>query len=358
MEKKLLLSLSIFSLTLITFASAGWFNDFFNKPDLSPVDVGVELQNSPPTIKRFILPSSLGPSFTQPFTANPGIGFGAYFVGVVVEDANGPSDLLQGTNLIPSSSAYFEINSPLNSVNPSITRQVLSCDSYLCSHPTLGLNCDNPSKQMMYVCGGSFLPSAPPSSYSGASPNPNDLWTIRAQTIDLSGNPSIIVSSGQTGFNSLPQDYVQINELSAYNLATTALNWNSLSITTPNQVASAPLIIENYGNVPLTTVEITGSDLIGTNPANPSAILSTSAFSASGQSGGNPDASCQVPATAVQLNNGEVIVPGVSIPYSSAGPSIDRDQLFVCAYQQLNTPGIITGPSSSTYGGVWNVVAS
>lgn len=357
MEKKLLL-MSVFSLMLITSASAGWFGDLFNKPDLSPVDVGVELDNSPPTIKKFFIPSALGQEYTQPFTANPGAGFGVYYIGAVVEDANGPSDLLQGTGLSPASSAYFEITSPANSVNPTILRPVVSCDSYNCENPLIGSNCDNPERQLIYVCGGAFLSSDPASSFSGATPNANDLWVIRAQAIDQSGNPSPIVTSGDSGFNSLPGDYVQVNELSAYNLATTALNWNSLSVTTPNQVASAPLIIENFGNVPLTTIEITGADLTGTNPINPSAILSSSAFSVSGSSGGSPDASCQVPTSAVQLTDSTITIPGVSVPYTSAGPATDRDQIFFCAYQSLNSPGIISGPSSSTYGGTWDIIAS
>jgi hypothetical protein len=355
MEKKLSVGLIVSCFILISLSSAGWFSDFFNKPDLSPIQVGVDIENSPPTIKRFFSAPSLGPLFVQPYTANPGAGFGAFFVGVVVEDANGPSDLPQGVGLIPTSSAYIEINSPVNSVNPSVIRPVIACDSYLCDHPTLGSNCDNPSRQLMYVCGGVFLPQDPASSYSGASPNGNDLWDIRAVVADLAGNPSTQVRSGDSGFNSLPADYVQINELSAYNLATTALNWNSLSITTPNQVANAPLIIENYGNVPLTTIQITGEDLTGTNPLNPSAILSVEAFSASGSSG---IASCGVEtATAEQLRaETAVLIPGVSVPYTSAGPATDRDEIYVCAFEPLNT--MISGPSSSSYGGTWDVIAS
>ncbi|MGV8131301.1 MAG: hypothetical protein ACP5N7_04350 [Candidatus Pacearchaeota archaeon] len=353
MGKKLLLGLT-FSIFLITFTSAGWFSDLFNKPDLSPVDVGVQLDNSPPTIKRFFSPGSLGQEYTQPFTANPGAGFGVFYVGIVVEDANGPSDLPQGTGLAPASSAYFEIAAPVNSINPSITRPVVLCDSYLCDNPTLGSNCDNPSRQLMYVCAGAFLPSDPASSYSGASPNGNDLWRIRVATIDLAANPSDMVTSGDAGFNSVPGDYVQINELSAYNLATTALNWNSLNINTPNQVASAPLIVENYGNVPLTTIEITGTDLTGTNPVNPSAILSVDAFSASGSSG---QASCDTQSTAAVLRHQTPVgIPGVSIPYTASGPGTDRDEIYVCAFEQLSNA--ISGPSSISYGGTWDVVAS
>lgn len=354
MDKKLYLGLVFSCFVLISFSSAGWFSDFFNKPDLSPVQVGVDIENSPPTIKRFISTSSLGQTYTQPFTANPGAGFGAFFVGIVVEDANGPSDLPQGVGMTPTSTAYIEITSPTNSVNPSITRPVILCDSYLCNHPTLGANCDSPSRQLIYVCGGVFLPQDPASSYSGASPNSNDLWKVRAIVSDLAGNPSPIVASGDSGFNSLPGDYVQINELSAYNLATTALNWNSLSITTPNQVANAPLVVENYGNVPLTTIEITGSDLTGTNPVNPAAILSVDAFSASGDAG---QASCDVESTARELRaETAVAIPGVNVPYTSAGPAVDRDEIYVCAFQPLNTK--ISGPSSSSYGGTWDVVAS
>lgn len=357
MEKKLSISLVVSCLMLVSFASAGWFNDFFNKPDLSPVDVGVNLANSPPSIKKFFLPSALGPTYTQPFTANPGIGLGIYYIGAVVEDANGPSDLPQGIGISSASSLYIEITSPLNSVNPSITRPTILCDSYLCSDVTLGSNCDSPSTQLIYVCGGVFLPQDPPLSYSGASPDARDLWAIRAMATDLAANPSQVVTSGDTGFDSLPGDYIQINELSAYNLATTALNWNSLDINTPNQVASAPLTIENYGNVPLTTIEITGADLTGTNPINPTARLSVNAFSASGSSGGSPDASCVVPTTATQLQAGNPrTIPGVSVPYTSAGPATDRDQIYVCAYQTISTA--ITGPSSLSYGGTWDVVAS
>lgn len=355
MEKKSLLFLSVFSILMVGSASAGWFSDLF-KPDLSPVDVAVDLENSAPSIKRFFLPSALGPQYTQPFTGNPGTGFGTFFIGAVVEDANGPADLAQGTGLSPATSAYFEITAPANSVSPSTIRQVLACDSYACSHPQLGSNCDSPARQLIYVCAGAFLSIDPPSSYSGTSPSANDLWTIRGQAIDLASNPSAIATSGQVGFNSLPQDYVQINELSAYNLATTSLNWDALSITTPNQVANAPLIIENFGNVPLTSVQISGADLTGTNPVNPSAILSVEAFSASGSSG---QASCDIDSSAAQLQAGvDVEIPGVSIPYTAAGPATDRDQLFVCAFQSLNTPGIISGSPSVSYGGTWDVIAS
>lgn len=360
MAKRLLFGLlTITSIFLMTFASAGWFSDLFSKPELSPVDVGVQLTNSPPTIKKIFLPSALGPEYTQPFTGNPGTGFGLFYLGAVVEDANGPADLSQGTALPATSSIYFQMTSPANSINPSITRDALVCDSYACSNPLLGSNCDNPSIQLIYVCTGLFFAIDPPSSYSGASPNENDLWTLQVAAIDLAGNPSPTVSTGDAGFTNLVENSVQINELSAYNLATTALNWNSLSITTTNQPASAPLTIENFGNIPLTTIEITGADLTGTNPINPSATISVSAFSASGSSGGSPDASCVVPGSAVQLQDGAAVtVPGVSIPYTSAGPTTDRDQLFVCAYQQLNNPGILSGPSSTSYGGTWDIVAS
>lgn len=361
MVKKLLVaSLIIASIFLITFASAGWFSDLFKKdPGLSPVDVGVELANSPPTVKKLFLPSALGPEYTQPFTGNPGAGFGVFYIGAVVEDANGPSDLAQGTGLAPGTAMLAQIIAPQTSINPSITRTIVACDSYSCSNSTLSSNCDNPSIQLIYVCAGPFLTFDPPSSYSAASPDLRDLWTIQAAAIDLASNPSPTVSTGDVGFDDLLNNSIQINELSAYNLATTALNWNSLSVTTPNQPASAPLTIENLGNVELTTIEITGQDLTGTNPSNPSAILSVSAFSASGSSGGSPDASCVVPGTAAQLQNGATVtIPGVSIPFTTAGPSVDRDNVFVCAYQQLNSPGIISGPSSITYGGTWDITAS
>jgi hypothetical protein len=355
MGKKLFFVLSL-SILLISVVSAGWFSDMFKKdPSLAPVDVGVNLANSPPEIIKFIDVSALGPEYAQPFTANPTLGFGAAYLAAVVQDRNGLSDLAQGVGISPFSSIYFEVKSPTNSIVPEVTRSSISCDSYECNNPLIGSSCSNPAIQRIFVCIIPFLPNDPASS--GTS-DPRDLWTIQAQAIDLAANPSTIINSGDSGFDNLPTDYMQLNELSAYNLANTALNWNSLSITTPNQVASAPLTIENFGNVPLTTIQITGSDLLGTNPSNPSAKLSVTAFSASGSNGGSPDAFCVVPSQAVALTTGTVTVPSVSVPYTGAGAVADRDDIYICARQALNTPGILSGPSSISYGGTWDIIAS
>jgi hypothetical protein len=359
-KKGLVLFLFIFSILLISTVSAGFFGNFFksNKADLSPVDVDLTLGNSPPEVKRFfLLPIGLGSPSQQPF--NPIAGAAqTYYLGFVVEDVNGKDDLPQGPTLTSSSSVSATITAPVNSINPLITSPINSCSSRDCLDPLVSAFCNNPPLQVAYICQGIFVYSDPPSTFSGASPNANDLWTIEATAHDLALLPSPTVTSGDIGFDTLPDDYVQINTLSAYDLGTAAIDWTALSITTPNQPATAPIAISNYGNIPLNTLEVTGSDLTGTNPINPSAILSISAFSASDSTGGTPDASCVVPTTATQLTTTPITIPGVSIPYTAQGSIIDQDNLYACVYQALNSPGILTGPSSITYGGIWDLTAT
>src|SRR3989344_2592670 len=101
MKKSILVAfLLISSILLISIAKADWMDEFFGPkvdPSLSPVDVGVTVENSFPSIKRFFLiPASVGPTTQQPFTPLiiPGTGGGGeWYIGLVGEDPDGANDL-------------------------------------------------------------------------------------------------------------------------------------------------------------------------------------------------------------------------------------------------------------------------
>ncbi|MBM3232102.1 hypothetical protein FJZ21_01860 [Candidatus Pacearchaeota archaeon] len=181
MTNKKLLAFSFLPIILITFVIAAG--------------------NSPPEIKSFFIPEELGPDYSMPFTT--GEGFGVYHIAAVVEDKDGKSNLLKGSNLRPRSSLYLEIASP----SKDVKRPVLSCDSFSCSDSTLKSHCTDPSKQIVYVCFGVLLPSDP-SSNSAL----DELWTVKAIAVDLDGRSSKIVESGQKGFNIPADNYIQVNE--------------------------------------------------------------------------------------------------------------------------------------------------
>lgn len=158
--------------------------------------------NSAPTIKSFFIPTELGSEYSMPFRTEEN-GFGDYSIGAVVEDKDGASDLLQGKNLKPLSSVYFEITSPSGDVR----RPVLACDSYSCSTSQFKSRCTDSSKQVVYVCTGILL-STDPSSFSPS----NELWTVKAVAVDVNEESSRIVESGQKGFNIPADNYIQVNE--------------------------------------------------------------------------------------------------------------------------------------------------
>ncbi len=341
------------------FANAGWLSNFFGKePELSPVNVNVGLAtNSPPVIVKFFEPPvPLNPPFNLiAGTTSP------IYVGFVAQDANGASEL-PGTNGLSTNPGDVNgvIESPFNSMvgTPPIQHLLDFCTAFDCAITPVPV-CDTGSYaiQKAYVCQFTMSYSDPPSTFSTLNPNANDLWKIQLSVRDLPGIVSPAVTSGDIGFAAMPQDYLQINGLSAYNIpSTSSISWTSLSMTASNQPAVGPITIENYGNLPLGTTQITASNLNGV--INPAARLSASAFSSSGSTGGAPLAECDVPAQAVQLQPGvTVTIPGVNIPYTRQGASIDKDNAYFCAYQPLNTPGILTG-SDNSFNGIWTIVAS
>ena len=360
-----IVSFIILAVLAVQFANAGFLDKFFGRePELGPVGVDVSLGNSPPFIaKYFLIPL---PPLNQPFNPIAGSTTTAY-IGFVAQDPNGANDLPTMSGSVAGIVAGG-IGAPVNSPSPanSIIRVLNSCTSYDCTTGAPGppgqfFACDTPqlANQKAYVCDATMTYSDPPSL---STTNANDLWRISIAINDLgagtgtiAASPSVV--SGMPGFANIPNDYLRYNALSAYNIPLgSTISFTALLLTTPNQPAASPIAIENYGNVPLPTTQITGSNLIGAN--NPTATLSTAAFSASGSTGGAPPSECNVPTTAVQLQAGIAkTIPGVSIPWTSAGAAVDRDTSYYCANQALNTPGILTG-TDTQFAGTWTITAS
>jgi hypothetical protein len=372
-EKVLAITFITFALLILTLniSSASFFSNFFNKdPELGPVPVTIDLANSPPQIVKFWrvndVPLLTGAPFNlpqQPFnlvaqgTTDLNIGF-------IAEDPDTASDL-PNLNLGSSPIGIIGggIQAPASSVNPSYQLAINSCTSIDCTTgqtpggiPTTAPfpACD-PTKlanQKAYFCTIPAIYYSPPSTSTTVA---NDLWRIGVTILDISGAISPTVTSGiSTGFQNTPNDFLRINSLNAANpVSGSSINFPSLSLTIPNQPASAPFIVENLGNTPLPTNTISGMNLIGT--INPSASIAVSAFSASGNSGGSTPAQCIVPGSASALiHNSNVLIPNGGVPYTAQGSSIDRKNIFACAYL---TP-ILSGGTDSQFSATWTVTLS
>ncbi len=361
-SKRVLFLASTLAIIIISsqFANAGWLSNFFGKePRLSavPVTVGV-VTNSIPSIVRFFEPPT---PWNPPFDLVMGTTSPVY-VGFVAQDTNGANDLpgANGAQIFPGD-VNGVIQSPFNSVVGTAIQPLLDfCTAFDCTTAgNLVPACDpsNYAIQKAYICQFTVAYSYPHSTFSTLNPNANDLWKIQLSVRDLQQAVSLPATSGDVGFTTMPQDYLRINGLSAYNIPpSSSISWTGLSMTASNQPAAGPITIENYGNLALGTTQITASNLNGAT--TPSARLSASAFSASGSTGGASPAECDVPTQAIQLQPGiTVTIPGVSIPYTAQGASVDKDNAYFCAYQSLNTPGILTG-SDSSFSGTWTIVAS
>ena len=347
----LVASILVISIISAQFADAGFFDIFRKKePNLAPTNVPINVNvdapvnppvNNAPIIKRFI---PLGPqSLTN----------GYALIGFLAEDADGSADLPNaltiGTNILGG------VRTPVNSITPNVDYLFNQCSAIDCNNPAYTSLCDSTNliNQKLYLC-STILPSHVPPSTSTI--DPNSLWKISAIIADNQGAQSAIALSGNPGFTSTPDQFLQINALISYDIATTSsISWPaSLSRTASNQQANSPITLTNTGNVPFNSITITGGDLIGTT--NPTASLSISAFSASPSFGGvDILAQCDVPATATQLTVGVTTILGANIPYT--GISGASSNLYFCAYQSLNTPGILTGTDTS-YSGQWTITAS
>lgn len=325
------------------------------EPELGPVNVNVGLGNSPPFIVRFFEgPGAIAP----PYNLIAG-GISQAYIGLVAQDPNGEADL--PTTITIGTDINGGIQAPASSVNPGIIIQTNGCLAFNCATgfggaPVPYCTPGAYNLQKAYICGFTMTYSLPPSTFSAATPSINDLWKAQFVIRDLQGALSPAVITGDPGFNNLPADGVRVNALSAANIPVgSSINWVALSLTTPNQAATGPINIQNYGNVPLTTTQVTGANLAGTT--SPTASLSISAFSASGNNGGVPPAQCVVPSTATQLTTTALTIPGVSVPYTASGALVDNDNIYFCAYQTLNTPGILTGTDTS-FTGTWQITSA
>lgn len=358
-KSKVILIISFISLIILasSFTHAGIFDIFKKEPSLGPVNVNVNLANSPPTIvKFFTIPST--PPFTQPYNLVAGSTSTAYFA-FIAEDLDGANDLPTLSASGAGTSVVGGIGAPPSSVNPLIVHGITACTSFDCTTGAPGppgqfFACD-PSKlsiQKAYICDVSMTYSDPPST---STTDANDLWGIGVGIIDNGGLQSTTIFSGTPGFDNVPNDYIQINPLSAYNIQVgSTISWSSLSLTSTNQPAAAPITVENYGNTPFTNTEITGSNLIGAT--NPSASIGIDAFSASGNTGGSPSSECNVPTSATQLQNSIPIqIQNGGLPYSASGATTDKKNIYACAYQSPST--YLTGVDSS-FTGVWQVTLS
>ena len=332
------------------FANAGILDKIFGKDEgLSPFPTTVSLTSTPPGIVKFYDPT---PPFNGPYQPVVGSQTLAYFA-FVADDPDGSAQLpdVPGTNILGG------LQAPLSSVNPSLLRVIFSCGSINCQTGGVGgtpyPEC-NPARliyQKAYGCAVSLNPTDPPST--GATPT--TMWRISVLITDTTGASSAVVNTGDPGF---PQG-VQVNTLSAYSIPV-GLTWNSITTTGTNQLAGAPLTVNNLGNIALPTASITGNNLQGINI--PTATMSINAFSGGPNTGGAPPAQCNVAGgSATQLTTTAANIPSAGLQYTASGS--DSRNLYFCIPPILNTPGLLTNPApgpqyDSSYSGSWDITYS
>jgi hypothetical protein len=362
MKSKRLINYSIvfFSILILStqFTNAGFF-DLFKKPDLGPVDVNVDLQNSPPIIAQlFEIPASYGqPSFVPPFTLTPASTNNLVYIGILAEDPNGETHLPDMVGAPVAGIIGGGIGAPLTSVNPSLTYAFGSCTSVNCQtgvpiQASPLAVCNNPTLQKVYVCDVDLPYYAPP---SGSQTVPNELWRVSASITDSQGATSPVITSGDPGFTTAPDNYIRINSLTAANPQVgSSFDISGVSLTGTNQPATSPVTLENLGNSPLTTTDVIGFNLIGSN--DPTATLDVGIFSVGPTSGGSPPAECDVSGgTAFQLSDGATVnIPGLGIPYTAQGASIDNTNIYTCVNLDITASSALTGTDTS-FTSTWQI---
>ncbi|NCO11083.1 hypothetical protein CO038_03780 [Candidatus Pacearchaeota archaeon CG_4_9_14_0_2_um_filter_39_13] len=293
-------------------ASAGFF-DFFKKDvRQGPVDVGVTVESVAPTI--VFVSNVAGDVLNIHGTVSPRGGGGTTVtrVSFIAEDLNGAGDL-------NDASAGMRYRGPGGTALAGTCGVAPTCSGCAVTQKNYSCNAD-----MEYY----YEPGT---------------WTVNASIKDNSAN--LAVDTKRTF------QYLLYREIShAGNV-----NWAGISLVDSNQLSdSNPFLLTNLGNAAL-SVSVTGYGLNGTG-ANPEDQIPASNFSASGNTGGDPLAECDVPAQAVALSQGvPVTVPGVSVPRGL--PGNNQDNMYFCIYPSLSSLNLNPGQgySTSATGNQWAI---
>ena len=299
-----------------------------------------------PTIKKFANPSG---SLAGPY--NPVInGLAQTYFSVLIEDLNGNQELPTTSSLIlnnPSSSGAAQnviagYYAPLSSPNREMNRPAQTCVVRTCAQAVTepqGIICDlgRESLQEILLCDTPLLQTDPPGEWRFA--------IIVADSIGLAS--TLAISGDLTG---LYPETMMYNSLKAAHFGTVdsagiqtpeSFIWNGLSSTQTNQV-STPVTITNIGNVPINSMTITGTDLIGVTTGS---TLSKTAFRISVSN----TEQCSS-ASGIQLSALAQTIPTAVVPYTQAfslGLGTDTEIIYACI---PDTPlSSITGTIDTRY---------
>ncbi|MFH1326855.1 MAG: hypothetical protein ABIH59_01880 [archaeon] len=296
MKRGIYLVSLILTVLIISFATAGIFDDLFKSTGKAPSatkDVRVTVTGSAPTI-YFV--EGINP--VNPIEGNPI----TIVFEVRVSDPNGVGDIDDS-----SVTADFELIGEPTRSGTCIHDQDLDAASanYSCS------------VNLMY--------------YDAAG-----TWTVKINAQDISANPAPENTDEQF-------DYYSLNGLEIVS-PVGSLAWDPLTAGTLDQLSNNdPTVINNTGNYD-GTIRITGYDLEGENIGGE--FITINQFSVASTTGGVPSAECDVGVTAVALGplDGNTVDTLIS---SARGPPATVANVYYC----LDVPIVSAQPYSTTESG-------
>ena len=140
------------------------------------------------------------------------------------------------------------------------------------------------------------------------------IWNVTVQVSD---------SLGFTAGNS--SAYFSYDSLTAMVLYPSAISFGSLNSSSNNVTASNFSLINNTGNVNLTTVKVKAFDVLG--DLDSSSLLHAENFTASVLTGGSPPAECSGNSL---LNNTGVNITNATVPRGNFSAGLANEQIYYC----------------------------
>lgn len=352
--KKELVILSIL-LLVVPMLSAGIFDFFKSGPKESPVDVGVTLANTAPTMVTFIAVTENPDDVNGVTPAGDIQGVATGTVPVtfkfVVEDLNGLADLpgLTGPAITEGTNVAVTFTEPTNDATPGTNTisvvggdcTAISCVANPdCTDQTAG------TLQKEYSCDIDMNYYDPSSPNAGASAA--DRWTISATVQDV-GLLSATANSGDLGFTTLADNYIFYYDIQGVSAAG-PLNWANLDTGTDDQPSDLGIVLTNVGNIAIADESVTGQNLVeNLVPANYIEVLAFSAGAALGAAdAGACDAVGGGGAGIAGINLVDNVAQTVTVPLTFSADGSDTATIYFCAWDALSN-GHIFGSPALTY---------
>jgi len=380
----IMISLSIVSAGIFDFLKLGSGDDELEgELDEKKFEATVNLLNAPPLIVAFrpaddFPDGALNPGVVQPVPD----GVVTAKITFIVEDANidadddlpgmGAYDIVTG-DVSGSGNVFVQLTSPANSPNQGtgsqITYDATTCVASPCSGNT-DPYCDDTTEgnyllQMKYVCDvpmNYYDEKALDDINGGTATSKDDFWTIHAEIKDAGGSINE-VDSGDTangdptfnfdgldcGDSITPNigkcDVVEYGSITFIDTGLANVAWGGIDVVTAtDQPADDPLVLSNFGNMEVASVDIQGKDLTGANDVNK--ILEVEAFSTSDTIGGPSSGACT--GQILEADPYEFVTStGVLVPYTASGKATDTEDMFFCIYPILQPDYLENGLDTS-----------